>query len=263
VDVAACTAAGVALVNQAGGNREAVAEHALGMMLALSKRIGETDHLMRRERLYDRNAFMGRNIEGMTLGIVGLGNIGRRVAELCGGPFRMRVLACDPYLSEADFAERGAEGVSLAALLAEADIVTVHCPRSAETIGMFNAASFARMKPGALFINTARGGIHDEAALHEALAAGHLGGAGLDVWSTEPPDPAHPLLALPNVLASQHTAGVTRESRRQVAVYAAEQIIELLSGRYPPRLVNPEVWPVFAQRFEAALGRAPETQPKS
>ena len=117
------------------------------------------------------------------------------------------------------------------------------------------APQFASMKAGALFITTARGGIHDEAALLNALTSGHLGGAGIDVWAVEPPVPNHPLLGLDNVLATQHTAGVTHCSRRQMATMAASHIVALASGARPPRLVNPEVWPVFAQRFERVLGR--------
>ena len=120
---------------------------------------------------------------------------------------------------------------------------------------MFAAREFAAMKPGAMFVSTARGGIHDEAALHEALISGHLAGAGLDVWQVEPPPLDHPLLTLPNVVATFHTAGVTRQARRNVAVWAADQIIGMLDGKRPPRLVNLEVWPAFAVRREAAFGR--------
>lgn len=254
VDVDACTTAGVVVANQAGGNLEAVAEHALGLMLTLSKRIGETDKALRRQANVERQVYIGHNIDGMTVGIVGLGHIGTRMAELCRHLFRMRTIAYDPYLSDADFAARGAEPVPFSELLREADIVTVHCPRTAETRDLFDADAFARMKPGAIFINTARGGIHDETALYNALTSGHLAAAGCDVWFKEPPDPSHPLLSLDNVLASPHTAGVTHESRRQVAVYAAEQLIDIFAGRRPPRLVNPAAWDVFTGRFKATFG---------
>ena len=119
---------------------------------------------------------------------------------------------------------------------------------------MIDAAAFARMKRGAVFVTTARGGIHDEAALLDALRSGHLGGAGLDVWDQEPPPLDHPLLGLENVVATYHTAGVTREARRNMARYSAEQVVGVLKGGRPPRLVNPEAWPAYARRFEAVMG---------
>lgn len=258
VDVDTCTEAGVAVVNQTGGNKEGVAEHVLGLMLALSKRIGETDRFMRAHRDIPRVAYMGHDILGMTVGIIGLGNVGSRVAELCRGLFRMRVLAYDPYLSAERIAARGGEKVSLDDLLAQADFVSVNCPRTKETLGMIGAREYALMKPSAYFITTARGGIHDEAALAEALAAKRLAGAGLDVWAKEPPEPDHPLLRFENVLASPHTAGVTHESRREMGRFAAEQMLDILDGKRPPRLVNPEVWPRYRERFESILGFAAE-----
>jgi D-3-phosphoglycerate dehydrogenase len=166
----------------------------------------------------------------------------------------MQVLATDPYLTEEEIGRRGAEAVKLDELLSRADIVSLHCPRDKDTLGMIDARALGRMKPGALFVTTARGGIHDEAALLQALASGHIAGAGLDVWAQEPPPLAHPLLKLNNVVASFHTAGVTHEARRNMAAIAAEQIVGTLKGGHPPRLVNPEVWPAYAARFEAILG---------
>lgn len=258
VDVAACTAAGVAVVNQSGGNKEGVAEHVLGLMLALSKQIGETDRFMRSKPNIPRTAFMGHDILGRTVGIVGLGNVGSRVAELCRGLFRMRVLAYDPYLSAEQIAARGAEKVTLEDLLAQSDYVSVNCPRNQETLGMIGAREYAQMRPGAYFITTARGGIHDEAALAEALAARRIAGAGLDVWAKEPPEPDHPLLRFDNVLVSPHTAGVTHELRREMGRFAAEQMLEILDGKRPPRLINPEVWPVYRERFARIRGFAAE-----
>jgi D-3-phosphoglycerate dehydrogenase len=258
VDVAACTQAGIAVVNQTGGNKEGVAEHVMAMMLALSKRIMETDRFMRRQSDIPRVAYMGHNIQGRTIGIVGLGNIGSRVAELCRGLFQMRVLAYDPYLDAAEMAARGAEKVEFDQLLRESDYVSINCPRTTETRGMIGAGEYALMKSGAYFITTARGGIHDEAALADALAAGRLAGAGLDVWEREPPDPAHPLLQFDTVLVSPHTAGVTHESRQNMGRFAAEQIVQMLDGKRPPRLVNPQVWPLYRERFARTLGATPE-----
>jgi D-3-phosphoglycerate dehydrogenase len=258
VDVAACTEAGVLVVNQSGGNKEGVAEHVLGLMLALSKRIGETDRFMRAHPGISRTAFMGHDILGRTVGIVGLGNVGTRVAELCRGLFRMRVLAYDPYLTEAEITARGAEKVTLDTLLRESHFVSINCPRNRETLGMIGAAQYALMRPDAYFITTARGGIHDEAALAEALAARRIAGAGLDVWAKEPPEPDHPLLQFDNVLVSPHTAGVTHESRREMGRYAAEQMLAVLDGKRPPRLINPEVWDAYRDRFARIRGFLPE-----
>lgn len=258
VDVAACTEAGVLVVNQSGGNKEGVAEHVLGLMLALSKRIGETDRFMRAHPGISRTAFMGHDILGRTVGIVGLGNVGARVAELCRGLFRMRVLAYDPYLTEAEITARGAEKVTLDTLLRESHFVSINCPRNRETLGMIGAAQYALMRPDAYFITTARGGIHDEAALAEALADRRIAGAGLDVWAKEPPEPDHPLLQFDNVLVSPHTAGVTHESRREMGRYAAEQMLAVLDGKRPPRLINPEVWDAYRDRFARIRGFLPE-----
>ncbi len=257
VDVAACTQAGVCVVNQAGSNAAAVAEHTLGLMLGLSKRISESDRRLRRGERFTRQDAIGSDLDGRTLGLVGIGHAGGRTAAL-GRAFGMAVLACDPLLDAQEIVRRGAEPVALAELLQRSDVVSLHCPLNDATTGLFGAAAFAAMKPGALFITTARGGIHDEAALFQALASGHLGGAGLDVWATEPPAADHPLLGLDNVLATMHTAGVTYGSRRQMASMAASQIIALARGARPPRLVNPEVWPAYCRRFERSFGRAPE-----
>lgn len=257
VDVKACTEAGVLAVNQAGGNREAVAEHVLAMMLGLSKRIIETDRFMHREAGIKRNLFIGNDIQGKTIGIVGLGNVGSRVAELCRGLFAMSVLAYDPYLTAAEIAARGAEKTTLEELLQHADFVSINCPRTAETRNMIGSAQFALMQKHAYFINTARGGIHDEAALAAALAAKQLAGAGLDVWAKEPPPPDHPLLQFDNVMVSPHTAGVTRQARAHIARIAAVQVLDILDGKRPPRLLNPEVWPVYAERFERSFGFVP------
>jgi len=166
----------------------------------------------------------------------------------------MDVIATDPYLRPEEFERRGARPVSLDELLAQSDIVSLHCPRDASTLKLMDAAAFARMKRGALFISTARGGIHDEAALAHALRSGHIAGAGLDVWDQEPPPLDHPLLAMDNVFATFHTAGVTHEARRNVAVMAAEQIVSLLAGARPARLVNPAVWPAWQKRRADILG---------
>jgi len=258
VDVKACTDAGILVVNQAGGNREAVAEHALGMLITQSKRIAETNLAMRRARLTDRVAYMGNDVHDKTIGIIGLGHVGSRLAQMCRGLFAMRVLAYDPYLTAQMCDQRGAEKVALDDLMRRSDYVSINCPLTAETRGMVGAAQIALMAPHAYLISTARGHIHDEAALAEALRRKAIAGAGLDVWATEPPPSDHPLLQFDNVLVSPHTAGVTRETRFNMGKIAAEQILDALDGRPVARQVNPEVWPLYAQRFADRFGFAPQ-----
>jgi D-3-phosphoglycerate dehydrogenase / 2-oxoglutarate reductase len=257
VDVEACTAAGVVVVNQSGGNAHSVAEHALAMLITLSKRIIQSDRALRREANVNRNALMGTEVQGKTIGIVGLGNVGRRIAALCKGLLGMNVLAYDPYLSATEMAERGGEKVTLEELLCRSDYISISCPLTKESRGMIGARQFAMMQPHAYFITTARGFIHDEVALEEALREKRIAGAGLDVWAKEPPPPDHPLLQFDNVLASPHTAGVTREARENMARIAAEQMLDTLDGKRPPRLVNPQVWPAYVKRFERTFGFAP------
>ena len=255
VDVPACTRAGVCVFNQTGSNARAVAEHTLGLMLGLAKRLTEADRRLRRGEHFTRVEGMGFELHGRTLGLVGIGYIGTLVAQLARA-FGMTVIAHDPFLSAKTIGERGAQSVELSALLARSDVVSVHCPRDKQTLGMFNASTFAAMKPGALFVTTARGGIHDEAALYDALRSGHLRGAGLDVWAVEPPPPSHPLLSLDQVIATHHTAGVSDDARLQMATMAATQLAQIALGEPPSRLINPEVWPEFSRRFAQLMGRA-------
>jgi D-3-phosphoglycerate dehydrogenase len=257
VNVKDCTDAGVLVVNQTGGNADAVAAHVLAMMLSLSKQIAQTDHALRKGTMHDRNAFMGGDINGRIIGIVGLGNVGLRVARLCRTLFDMEALACDPYLDTAAIAERGATKVSLDELLRRSDFVSINCPLDDTSRGMIGARQFGLMQKHAFFITTARGFIHDEAALEEALRSKQIAGAGLDVWAKEPPQPDHPLLQFDNVIASPHTAGVTKEARANMGRFAAEQLILTLDGKRPPRIVNPEVWPRYAKRFEQVFGFRP------
>src|SRR5512134_1130531 len=180
VDVAACTAAGILVVNQSGANAEAVAEHTVAMMLALTKNIMQTDRSLRKERGVDRESFKGRNAQGRTVGIIGLGNVGRLVARICGQGLNMRVLAYDPYLTEAEFQARGAISVALDTLLAQSDFVTIHCPYNAETRGMLGHRELTLMSRDAFLITTARGGIVEEGALAAALETRQIAGAGVD-----------------------------------------------------------------------------------
>jgi D-3-phosphoglycerate dehydrogenase len=227
-------------------------------MLTLSKRIIQSDRLVRRERDVNRNDLIGNEMRGKTVGIVGLGNVGRHIAALCGGLLGMKVLAYDPYLPAEIMAARGGEKVELDELLGNSDFVSISCPLTRQSRAMIGAREFALMRPHAYFITTARGFIHDEDALLQALRDKRIAGAGLDVWAKEPPAPDHPLLQFDNVLASPHTAGVTIEARENMGRIAAEQLLETLDGKRPPRIVNPEVWPRYAERFRQAFGVTPE-----
>ena len=257
VDLAACTRAGVLAVNQSGSNAQAVAEHAVGMMLGLTKNMPWTDRSLRRERGLPRETFKGWNASKKTIGIIGLGEVGRRIARICRHGLDMNVLAYDPYLDAQTCEARDAVKVDLDTLLAQSRYVSVNCPLSAETQNMLGARELAKMQPGAFLINTARGGIVDENALAEALAAKHLAGAGVDVWKVEPPSLEHPLLAIDNLIATYHTAGVTVDSRLAMAQWNAEQLAETLRGKRPPRLLNPDAWEAYKLRFERVFGFEP------
>jgi D-3-phosphoglycerate dehydrogenase len=259
INVDACTAAGIIVCNQTGSNKEAVAEHALGFMLSLSKKIGVSDRSLRMASSVDRYNVVGNDLRGKTVGLIGLGHIGTRVAQLCRGLFGMTVLAYDPYLSAETVSQRGARKVGLEELLRTSDFVSVHCPRNDETFGMFGRDQFVLMKPMAFFITTARGGIVKEDELAEALSSQQIAGAALDVFLKEPPPPDHPLLAFDNVIATPHIAGMTHEAMHTMAAYAAEQWITIFRGMVPPRLVNPEAWPLYAERFEKFLGFRPQS----
>jgi D-3-phosphoglycerate dehydrogenase / 2-oxoglutarate reductase len=258
VNLKACTDAGVLVLNQAGGNKEAVAEHALAMMLNLTKRIVESDRAARRDKDLNRNLLIGHDLFGKTVGIVGLGNVGKRLAELCRGLFSMRVLAYDPYVPAEVMTKLGVEKTELDDLARQADFISINCPLTDETRGMVGAKQYALMKPTAYFVTTARGSIHDEDALADALRDKKIAGAGLDVWEKEPPPLDHPLLALDNVIVTPHTAGVTREARENMGRIAAEQMLAALDGKPVSRVLNREVWPRYAARFKETFGFAPK-----
>ena len=257
IDVDAFTKAGIAVVNQTGTNRESVAEHALGMMLAVSKKMIQADRRMRREANLDRWELIGSEMLGKTLGVVGIGQIGSRTAELCKVAFKMNVIAFDPYLDEKQIRERGGSKVDFETLLRESDFITVHCPRTDETLNMFGSEQFAAMKSDAVFVITARGGIVKEPELAQALENNEILGAGVDVFWEEPTSLDNCLMKLDNVLLTPHHAGITIEANKNMAVGASEQWIILLGGNVPPRLVNPEVWPRFQERFERIMGFRP------
>ncbi|MDC0986789.1 NAD(P)-dependent oxidoreductase [Alphaproteobacteria bacterium] len=258
INVADCTEAGVLVVSQAGMNAEAVSEHAVAMMLSLTKKIAQVNQALRRDRNWVRRDYMNNDIHGKRLGIVGLGQIGARTAEICRLAFGMDIIAYHPRIDAEEATRRGARLVGFNELLEQSDFVLVACGLNDETRGMFATEAFARMKQSAYFITIGRGGIHDEDALAKALSANEIAGAGLDVWMEEPPPLGHPLLEFDNVFASPHIAAITPESALKSMTGAAEQWRAILSGQRPPRLANAPVWPAYKERYKRIMG-APVT----
>ncbi|MDB5517380.1 MAG: D-isomer specific 2-hydroxyacid dehydrogenase, NAD-binding [Tardiphaga sp.] len=230
VDVSALSRRKVPLMVAGTANSPSVAEQAMFMMLTLAKRAVELHALVKDGQWSTRLGLLPFDLFGKTVLIVGFGRIGTRTAKRCLA-MEMNVLVYDPYKSAAEIKAAGCEPVSdLDAALPRADFVTLHCPKTPETTGMFNAARLARMKPSAYLINTARGGIVVEAALHDALVSGKLAGAGLDVFEQEPPPLGHALFELPNVIIAPHVAGVTREALERMGEQTARNMLSALDG---------------------------------
>lgn len=241
VEVPALTARGVPLMIAGTSNSTSVAEHALYLIMNLAKRGPAMHAVVREGKWVDGRANLPMELAGKVVLVVGFGRIGTRIARRCAA-IDMEVLVHDPYVSATAIRDAGYEPVALDAGVARADFVTIHCPKNPETVGLFNAARLTRMKRGAFIVNTARGGIIDEPALHAALTSGHLAGAGLDVFEIEPTPVANTLLTLPQVIASPHMAGVTTESVAGMAVATAENILSVLDGKpNADNVVNKEV----------------------
>jgi len=230
VDVPALSRRKVPLMVAGTANSPSVAEQALFMMLTLAKRAVEMHSLVRDDKWAARLGMLPYDLFGKTVLIVGFGRIGSRTAKRCLA-MEMNVLIYDPYKSAADINAAGCEPVAdLDAALPRADFVSIHCPKNPETVGMFNADRLKRMRPTAYLINTARGGIVVEAALHDALVSGRLAGAGLDVFEQEPPPAGQALFALPNVIMAPHVAGVTVEAVDRMSEQTARNILSVLDG---------------------------------
>jgi phosphoglycerate dehydrogenase-like enzyme len=213
--------------------------------MALAKRIPQADRDIRDpgwKVFWATHATKGMELDGQTLGLIGIGRIGSRVARSALG-FGMRVLAFDPFVTPERASAIGARlAPTLEAVLRESDIVSLHVPANADTLRLMNAERFAQMKPGALLINAARGALVDEDALVEALRSGHLGGAGLDVFHGEPIAPDNPLLRFDNVVATPHIASRTVAGNHRIWETTIRQALQVLSGERPPNLLNPEIW---------------------
>jgi D-3-phosphoglycerate dehydrogenase len=236
IDVAAATRRGIAVMNTPGGNNVTTAEHAISMLLALTRSIPQATASLKSGK-WEKSKLIGSEICGKVLGIIGMGNIGRLVAERAQG-LKMKVVAADPFLTEEKAQQLGVELVELDALLRRADFVSIHTPLLPETRNLIDAAALAKMKPTARLINCARGGIVDEAALAAALRDKRLAGAALDVFEQEPPPSDHPLLQLDNVVCTPHLGAATAEAQVAVSVAIAEQIVDFLVHNVTRNAVN-------------------------
>jgi D-3-phosphoglycerate dehydrogenase / 2-oxoglutarate reductase len=242
VDLAAASKQKIAVTITPGANQDSVAETAFALLLAVTKDVLQHDRAVRSNKWV--RTTLPRPIRGKTMGIVGLGRIGRSVATRAIA-FGMKVLAFDPVGDHSTFTgQHGIEKVEFDELLSRSDVVSLHVPIVESTRGVFDRSVFARMKPGSILINTARGGLINEPDLLEALRSGHLAGAGLDVFDREPPPPDHPFWALPNVVLMPHMAGIDEQAMADMATMAARCLVDLHQGRWPAEcVVNPEVAP--------------------
>jgi D-3-phosphoglycerate dehydrogenase len=227
IDLEAARAAGVTVVNSPTATTVAVAEHAIALMLALVRRIPRADATMKAGQ-WEKKKLQGTELGGKTLGIIGMGRIGTKVAHIAEA-FGMNTLGCDPHISDSDIQSRGAIPQCLEDTFTQADIITIHIPLLPETRGLIDANAIAQMKPGVLLISTARGGIIDEPALLAGLESGHVAGAALDVFEHEPPGQTD-LIAHPHLIATPHIAAQTAEAQERAACYIAEEIINTLEN---------------------------------
>ena len=253
IDIEAATHQGIPVVYTPAANTESVAEIAIGFIILLGRKIMLAHQAMQSEELISdsvslsvmsqRRGLTNFDLWGKTLGIVGVGRIGTSVARKMSAAFNMKILGYDPYLDAATLAERGAQKVDrLEDLLPQCDFVTMHCPGGAATRHLINAQRLALFKPGAYLVNTARGAVVDGDALVEALRSGRLAGAAMDVYDPEPPRPGHPLLHMDNVIVTPHFCAMTEESLYNMGTMVAQGILDVLAGKLPDYLVNPEVW---------------------
>lgn len=254
IDVAAATRRGIAVCNTPDGPTVSTAEHAVTLMLLVAKRVKTAESALRTGMsggYFSRHE--GIELDGKVLGLVGFGRIARRVARIARG-LGMQVTVFDPYVAPSAVPTRIRRVDTLEALLRGADVVSVHVPLSEASRGMFGAAQFGWMKPGAVFINTARGGLVDGDALLKALETGRLVGAGLDVTSPEPLPAGHPLLGRDDVVVTPHVASATADGKARTFRAAFQQAMDVVGGRRPENLVNPEVWGRFASAVFAGVG---------
>ncbi|MBW1963182.1 MAG: hydroxyacid dehydrogenase [Deltaproteobacteria bacterium] len=243
VDVKYATEIGLPIVFTPYGNVQSVAEHTVSQMLAIAKRTREADRAVRKGNYDYRYSGGFRELFEKTLAVIGFGRTGRRTAEIAKAAFSMRVIAYDPYVDKSEINSLGMEKWdSLEQVLAAADVVSLHLQLTRETRNLMNRERIFGMKKGAMLVNTARGALVEAEALIDALKNGHLCGAAMDVFEKEPLSPDHPYTEVDNLVLSPHIAGATEESLQRTAIQTATQVIEVLEGKKPMHLVNPEVW---------------------
>jgi D-3-phosphoglycerate dehydrogenase len=240
VDVKACTMRGIVVTSTPGANADAVAELTVGLMLSVVRQIPRSAERVRNDRVWGEARHTGTELKGKTLGLVGYGQIGVRVAAIAQG-FGMKICASDPGLTSAEIHARGARPVTLEVLLASSDIVSLHAPLIPATHHMIDRRAISKMKKGAFLVNAARGPLIDEDALVRALKSGRLGGAALDALEGEPPDPASPIFDAPNIVLTPHMAGSTVECLEATARTAAEDIARVLQNKRAKYPVNKAV----------------------
>ena len=238
IDAEAASERGIYVVNTPGANTQAVAEHCVGLMLALSKGLLKSDQVVRQGRWDLRLGLVGRELHGKTLGLVGFGRIGQRVATICHQAFGMRILYSDVIVHPEAARALEAQQMKLDELLREADYVSVHVPLLAETEGLIGRSEFALMRKSAYFLNLARGRVVDEAALIDALDRGIIAGAGLDVFAMEPTPTDNRLFALENVVATPHVASLTEEALRRMGMMVVRDVMRVFQGTPPENWVN-------------------------
>jgi phosphoglycerate dehydrogenase-like enzyme len=240
VDLDACTEHGIMVCHAPLGPTEAMAQGTLGLMIACATRMFQKDAVVRRNQWKQRAKYIGTDLTGKTLGVIGLGNIGTRVVEKVK-PFDMRILAYDPYAPDDRFSQYGAEAVPLETLLRESDFISIHCPLTEESRGMLTEEHFRMMKPTALFFNTSRGGFYDEAVLATALTEGWIAGAGIDVFEDEPNIEDNPLVELENCIVTPHAIGFTQGLFDTIWHWVSRSVIQFARGELPDNIINVKV----------------------
>ena len=244
VDVAAASERGILSANTPDGPTESTAEHAVALMMSMTKRVVKSDRVLRNNQPWTKDDLSGLEVLDHILGVVGYGRIGRRVTEICALGLKMKVLVYDPFVPKNTELPEGVSLIdSLDELLSQSDVVTIHTPLMPETHHLIGERELRLMKPDAYLVNASRGPVVDESALISVLQDGHLAGAGLDVFDIEPPEADNPLLKMDNVVSSPHIASNTPQGSQRMSQGVVDQILQLFAGEKPASLLDPDAWP--------------------